>query len=163
MILGVTGHRPTRLAMRRSQHPLLDEFAVLSLRAIGPAKVITGMQKGWDQAIARACRSLGIPYIAALPWEGFDEGWNSVDRVELEHLLKAAVAVHHCYPAGEYSPKKLHGRNMWIVDNSNQMLALWDGYDDGGTAQCVRYARKQNVLVQNVWLGWREYQFAKTP
>ncbi len=157
MILGVTGHRPSRLAMRRSQQPLLTLFAADMLREFGPAKVITGMQCGWDLAVARACVDLKVPFIAAIPWDGFNAEWSAEDRYLFEELLRRCEEAHYCYPPGEYNPKKLHGRNKWIVENSNQMLALWDGYDDGGTASCVRYAQKQGRLVTNVWLRWRDY------
>jgi uncharacterized phage-like protein YoqJ len=158
MILGVTGHRPYRLALRSSQVPLLDAFARDVLTEMAPTKVIIGMQRGWDTACARACAQLTIPFIAAVPWKGFDADWGAEDKAFLVTLLSVAETVKYISPPGQYDPKKLMLRNRWIVDNSNQMLALWDGMDDGGTAAAIRFARTQGVPVTNVWFRWREFQ-----
>ncbi len=156
MILGVTGHRPQRLAATRDDLRRLDDFAEIALSDYKPEHVITGMALGWDQSIARACLANGIPFIAAVPFKGFEDKWPDDQQAEFHRLLKAAQRVAILYGDG-YDPKKLMGRNKWIVDNVTEMLSLWDGLDDGGTAQCVRYARKQGVLVKNVWLDWRDF------
>jgi uncharacterized phage-like protein YoqJ len=54
---------------------------------------------------------------------------------------------------GGYHPDKLQKRNIWMVDRSTAVLALWDG-SKGGTANCVKYAEKVSVPVFNVWPGW---------
>lgn len=163
MILGVTGHRPRRLAIRRGDHSSLVEFATKAIHDQQPSKVVTGMQLGWDLAVARACADLAIPYVAAVPWKGFDADWNPAEQALLTALLSLAAEVVYCYPPGQYSPKKFHGRDKWIVENSNAMLALWDGYEDGGTAACVRYAQKQGRIVTNVWLDWRDFLRLRDP
>lgn len=156
MILGVTGHRPRRLSCNKQQFALLDTFAEVALSDYRPEYVVTGMALGWDQSIARACLTNGTPFHAAVPFDGFDEEWSPEQREEFKRLLAAAARVVTLYPPG-YDTKKLMGRNKWIVDNTTEMLGLWDGKDDGGTAQCIRYARKQGVLVKNVWLDWRDF------
>lgn len=161
MIIGVTGHRPTRLALRKTDTDTLDRFAAKVLGDLPqPAfTVVSGMQLGWDESVARACVLLNIPFTAAIPFEGFDANWLPAQREEHRRLRKLAARVHVVSEGTEYSQKKLKLRNEWIVDQSVRMLALWDGYDDGGTAQCVRYAGKRSVPVTNVWLDWRSFQF----
>jgi hypothetical protein len=56
---------------------------------------------------------------------------------------------------GGYSPDKLQGRNEWIVDNVNLMLALWDG-SKGGTYNCIQYCNKKNIPWVNLWDSWHE-------
>jgi len=166
MILGVTGHRPLRLALRHDQQPTLDRFALHTLAesfvSSPRVKVITGMAQGWDQAIARAAAGMSIPYIAAIPFEGFEEEWPEDAQSEYRALLAGAAEVK-LVSTGKYHPKKMSARNRWIVDNSTALLALWDGYDNGGTAHCVRYARERGVRVRNVWLDWRDYLRLRDP
>jgi uncharacterized phage-like protein YoqJ len=42
----------------------------------------------------------------------------------------------------------MQARNEWMVDNSNAMIAVWDG-SPGGTANTVKYAqaKERPVLV----------------
>ena len=47
---------------------------------------------------------------------------------------------------GEYHPYKMQLRNQYMVDNSNIVLAVWNG-SSGGTANCVRYARSKNKEI----------------
>lgn len=156
MILGITGHRPGRLALPRSQAHLVNTYAEIRVAELVPDKVITGMALGWDQAVAEACAHLGVPFIAAVPFDGFEAEWEGVQQVWYRRLLAKAERVEVVSP-GSYDRKKLMKRNEWIVNNSNEMLALWDGYDNGGTASCVRYALKQGIKTTNVWLDWRGF------
>lgn len=40
----------------------------------------------------------------------------------------------------------MNKRNEWMVDNSDLVIAVWDG-TKGGTANCVRYAVKQGKEI----------------
>jgi len=44
---------------------------------------------------------------------------------------------------GSYSPEKMHVRDRWIIDNSNQLLAIWTGTQYGGTFATIKYAEKK--------------------
>jgi uncharacterized phage-like protein YoqJ len=68
-------------------------------------------------------------------------------------LLNKAARVHIVDPE---SPKthweaaqKLHNRNHWMVDNSDEVIAAWDG-SNGGTEKCVKYAEKIGRLVHRI-------------
>ena len=45
-----------------------------------------------------------------------------------------------------YSPWLMQTRNQYIVNISDQMLAIWDG-SRGGTANCVDYAQKMQKPI----------------
>lgn len=47
---------------------------------------------------------------------------------------------------GEYHPAKMQLRNQYMVDNSDIVIAIWDG-SSGGTGNCVRYAKKMNKEI----------------
>ena len=49
---------------------------------------------------------------------------------------------------GEYNVAKMQLRNMYMVDNSDVVIAVWDG-TSGGTGNCVKYARKiEREIIQ---------------
>lgn len=47
-----------------------------------------------------------------------------------------------------YAPWKMQARNEWMIDNSNAVIAVWDG-SPGGTANNIKYAeaKERPVLV----------------
>lgn len=44
---------------------------------------------------------------------------------------------------GGYAPEKMHIRDRWIVDNSTDLIGVWNGQQYGGTYGTIRYAEKQ--------------------
>ncbi|WP_188052008.1 hypothetical protein [Azospirillum sp. Sh1] len=50
----------------------------------------------------------------------------------------------------------MNTRNEWMVDHSDRLLALWDG-SQGGTANCVRYARGLGRPIDNLWSEWEKF------
>jgi uncharacterized phage-like protein YoqJ len=157
MILGVTGHRPDKLGgYTQTVTDRLVELAIGCLRNKKPDGVITGMALGWDQVIAAACIYLSIPYIAAVPFKGQEIMWNAEARKHYQALLDAAMYIEIVSPGG-FSALKMQKRNEWIVDSSDEILALWNG-SSGGTCNCVLYAKSKKVPVLNCWVGWQALQ-----
>lgn len=150
-VLCGTGHRPPKLGgyMLHAKAQVL-ELAVIVLSKLMPTQLISGMALGWDMALADAANTLNIPYIAAVPFEGQDSRWTGKDKKYYMHLLKGACQVVHVCDPG-FAAWKMQKRNEWMVDNAEVVLALWDGVEQGGTWNCVRYAREQNKPVVNCW------------
>jgi uncharacterized phage-like protein YoqJ len=159
MILSVTGHRSNKLGGYSEEARFtLDSFAAEMLRKLSPDKIITGMALGWDTAIATSCLNLGIPYIAAIPFEGQERRWKLEDKELYHHLLEYAdkvvdvsLEVDDKLPPLTF-PTYYQHRNEWMVDNSDVLLALWNG-GNGGTANCVRYAKGKRLTI-NAWEMW---------
>ena len=154
-IVSVAGHRLGRKLGGYGKEVLaaLQRVALRGLEQLQPDEVITGMALGWDQAVALACIELGIPFIAAVPCDGQERLWPAASQELYKSILERAAKVVVVSP-GEYAPWKMYKRNEWMVDNSDQVLALWDGSPDGGTAACVRYAQSKGKGVLNVWSLW---------
>jgi uncharacterized phage-like protein YoqJ len=152
MILAVTGHRPQKLGgFSLALRDALICHARTQLVIMSPDKVITGMALGWDQAVAQACCDLSIPFIAAVPFQGFDRDWPDFCRMRLEKLLRFANEVEVVSPfPGSVA---LNRRNEWMVDRAEHILALWDG-SWGGTFNCIRYAEKKKVPYTNTYEDW---------
>lgn len=152
MIASFTGHRPDKLGGYGTHEPL-TALATWWLEALQPDTVISGMALGWDQAVAEAATRLGVPWCAAVPFEGQENRWPDASRAQYQRLLARAGSVVIVSPGG-YSARKMHWRNEWMVDQSDLLCALWDG-SDGGTGACVRYAERVGRLWVNLWSEWR--------
>jgi len=161
-ILAATGHRPPRLGLGYdpASNKLLTDFAVQELRKQSEAhniiEVVSGFAQGWDQAIAHAAVILGLPLVAAIPFEGQESKWPPAGQERYHALLKRAKLVH--VVAKEYSNKAFLLRDKWMVDRCSVLLALWDGGPDGGTAHTVKYAEDDGCEVVNVWQGWQKFK-----
>jgi uncharacterized phage-like protein YoqJ len=154
MIVAATGHRPEKLGGHsyRLDGKLIG-VAVAYLNEVEPERVISGMALGWDTAWAAAAYVLGVPFIAAIPFEGQESRWPvDLQRRYREILAKAAEIV--VVSRGGYSSTAMEMRNRWMVDRADRIAALWDG-SPGGTGNCVRYARKRKVEIDNLWNRWR--------
>lgn len=44
-----------------------------------------------------------------------------------------------------------------MVDNSNAVLALWNG-SEGGTGNCVRYAKEKNKKIFQLWDKYKSFK-----
>jgi uncharacterized phage-like protein YoqJ len=162
-VVGVTGHRPQKLAASPDCFgdkvlKQLIKLALKSLRELEPRQVITGMALGWDFAIAIAALHLEIPIIAAVPFEGQDSKWPEQSRIRYKNILKKITRQGGeiiIVSPGAYSARKMQIRNEFIVDNCNLLLALWDGKNSGGTYNAVNYAQESaGITVVNVWDDW---------
>lgn len=152
MIVAGTGHRPDKLGGYSVEvEDRLTAFARDQLQRVAPSKVISGMALGWDQALAQAALDLGIPLIAAVPFEGFGQKWPKSSQYRCTALLcrAAEVATVSPYPG----TAALHRRNEWMVDRCDLLLALWDG-SWGGTFNCIQYARKVSHPIEFLWDRW---------
>lgn len=153
-VWAATGHRPEKLG---GYNPTAAAGVIAAARMAvtwaAPSKVLVGMALGWDTAVAIACKELGVPYIACVPFEGQESRWNTGDQAKFRWLLESAAQVVHVSPPG-YSAAKMEIRNRYMVDNTEKVMALWDGEQKGGTANCVRYALPRRQVCN--W--WRLYR-----
>lgn len=157
MIIAATGHRPDKLGgydekTRRALGAMATEY----LHYERPTFVISGMALGWDQAVAAAAVVLGIPFIAAVPFDGQERMWPQHSQTRYRRLLAHAERVEIIVE--RKLPFNIAGamqtRNEWMVDEANKLMALWDGSSGGGTCNCIRYAEKKGVPYDNLWSRW---------
>jgi uncharacterized phage-like protein YoqJ len=108
------------------------------------------MAQGSDQIAAWVAMELNIPYIAALPCDDMDRVWPEESKKKFKLLVESAEKVINVNP-GPYASWKMHSRDKYVVDNSNLMLAVYDGKPTGGTFITVDYTNKSNkkVLIIN--------------
>jgi uncharacterized phage-like protein YoqJ len=154
MILAVTGHRPPKVGGYQTPNVVYD--AVMRamdecLIALQPECVITGMALGVDQWMAELCLLNQIPFIAAIPFDGFESRWPGESQEKYRRLLRQAHECHVVTPGAPYDHRLMQHRNIWMVQRCDKLLAIYNG-TSGGTANCLRAARNYNkeVLVANL-------------
>ena len=155
LVLGVTGHRPHKLAPKPQCYSKafrvdLTRFALERLTDIQPEQVISGMALGWDQAVAVAAIKLGIPLVAAVPFQSQASRWPAHSQRRYHQILARAVHVE-ILSQGGYSPQAMQVRNEWIVNHSHHLLALCNPAKPGGTQHCLAYATQQHVPIIHCW------------
>lgn len=168
MILGTTGHRNGKIVIDRFDGKnvyvkfRVRQLAIKYLKNYNPEVVFLGMAQGWDMIVAEACLHLGIPFVACIPFEGQEAKWAQADQERYHELLALASDIH-ITESDAPKKKRYLERNEFIVNNSDMMLAFWNGESDGGTAHCVNFAFQNNVKVVNLWGTWEKYKDSKFP
>lgn len=149
MIFCGTGHRPNKLGgYSDSVANVISSVAKSAIILSESTKIISGMALGWDQALAHEAILLNIPFIAAVPFRGQEKRWPSYAQEYYYKLLSKAERIE--YISMTYTPSCMNERNKWMVDNSEGVLALYNG-TPSGTRNCVEYARGLNKIVKNFW------------
>jgi uncharacterized phage-like protein YoqJ len=130
------------------------------------AKFIFGGALGIDQMAFDVCYDIVNDYDGiyelevAVPFDGQERKWfnkTDIDRYkwQLNEANKIIVVdkldkykLKGIFE-GDYHPAKLQKRNEYMVDNSDIVIAVWDG-SKGGTANCVKYAEKLGRRIVRV-------------
>jgi uncharacterized phage-like protein YoqJ len=142
MIVSITGHRPEDL-----QNP---EWVYNALKQVISENhvelLIQGMAAGVDLMSAAACMEMGVPFVCAKPWAGHTP--RNADKDLYTQALNQAQEVVNVSESVEYiGPFLYHNRNEYMVDRADTVIAVWSGKKTGGTAACVRYAKKQGKRI----------------
>ena len=139
-----TGHRPDKLGGEYDlKGPVTKAIATevfKILDRISPTVIMSGMALGFDMILAVCAIKRNIDLYAAVPFAGQEKKWPKSSQDLYNTLLRKASHVE-IVSDGEYAPWKMQHRNCFMVDNSDKIIACWDG-SKGGTGNCVGYALK---------------------
>ncbi len=144
-----TGHRPEKLQMTEAYACSALEREIRAAVADGFQTFITGMARGvdiWAAEIVLRLRDTGAPIhlIAASPYRGFETSWS----LEWQHRYAAVMAgadiVRFISPG--YDRGCFQRRNVWMVDRSARVIAVFNG-EKGGTKNTIDYADRLGVPV----------------
>ena len=91
------------------------------------------------------------PYIAIIPSEGYERTFSSGELPLFNYYLQKATSVT-TLNFKEPSESAYLSAGKFIVDNSDVMIAIWNGkpaQGPGGTADIVEYARmnRKSIIV----------------
>ena len=155
MELAFTGHRPESLpfgenelsaACIRLKAMILTE--IMDSAAKGCRVFLHGGARGGDLIFAeqvllvKATEYPDIQLITVVPHEGQANSWSEAWRdryFRIHELSSDVVTLSARYTNGCY-----HVRNRYLVDNSTNLLALYNGGEKSGTGYTVKYARQMN-------------------
>jgi len=152
-----TGHRPEHLPWIADENSerckeLKNLLFTLTEQAVhdGYTDFYCGMARGIDTLAAEAVLALAtenrsVRLHAVLPCPDQHTGWNDDDRKRYENILSFADSKTIISPM--YTDTCMLTRNRYMVDNSQQLIAVWSGYFRGGTAYTVRYAKKEKKEI----------------
>ncbi len=145
-----TGHRTVEKKELRSE--ALDVLLRTLITRKGVDTFICGGALGFDTLVAELILKLKeeFPHIKLwlfLPCLGQDLKWGRADKKRYKELLELADYVD-C-PQIPYSSGVMKTRNYKMVDNALYCVAYYNGKKISGTAQTIRYAKKQKRLIFN--------------
>jgi uncharacterized phage-like protein YoqJ len=153
MIISFTGHRLDKLPNKETGYNLPNptynyvcQEIEKNLKLLNPEKAISGMALGVDQWGAFISHRLGIPFIAAVPFEGQEKKWPAKSQKIYHKLISLAAEVIIVSPGG-YSVEKMQIRNQFMVDRCDKLIAIYNGDKSGGTANCVNYGKSINKEI----------------
>ena len=156
MTCSFTGHRPKKLisytAGNGERYSALKETLkkeIIKKIENGADTFLSGMALGIDTIAARAVIELKKTYpyvklVAVIPCEGQERLWKEKDVTEYADILSQCD--EKVVLSEKYTSYCMHVRNKYLVDNSDSMIAVWDG-SPGGTGGTVALARKKGVPV----------------
>lgn len=156
--LAFTGHRPSRIGGYNPDVPLrkkidnkIRDIILKTYKKYSLLNIIAGGALGVDTSAAQCALDLNIPLILAIPCLNQDITWSIKDQDIYKSILERASQVVYV-TEGDYKQDIdcMKKRNIWMVDNCDGLVAIWDG-GPGGTAHCINYARskKVNIMVVN--------------
>ena len=150
-----TGHRPEKLI--QSETVISNALLAETRRAVsdGFTFFLSGMARGvdiWAAEIVLHLRNAGSPIqlLCAIPYEGFEQRWSAVWRERYRAILRLANQVEYISPC--YSRSCFQKRNIWMVDQSSLVVAVYNGLP-GGTRNTIEYAQNQGIECHNLIEG----------
>lgn len=156
-----TGHRPEKLHCSESAVRTALKCEIERAIADGMRTFISGVAWGTDIVAAEIvlqCRAVdpSIHLICAIPHPGFenrmDESWRQRYLSVLSHADVARII------SQEWSQNCYQVRNIWMVDRSARVIAVFGG-ESGGTRNTLAYARRmgvETVIIDPGLLSLRE-------
>lgn len=107
---------------------------------------VTGCALGVDQDFAGVCARLGVPYLAAVPYPGQESRWPPASQLVYADVLRHACGVVNVCELPLVNDaavqRALLDRNAYICAICDELIAVYDGNPDGGTAHCIRLWRQ---------------------
>ena len=141
MTVMVTGHRPERL---RGQEKEVSAGMATLIAELKPDKAISGMAAGADQIWAIAALDGGIPLYCYFPYP------RQKYHPQEEYIMERAAGKRNI--CSEYSPQSYYLRDKAMVDDSDVVIAVWDGVKSGGTWKTIEYAKSQGKDIRYIMI-----------
>ncbi len=154
MNISFTGHRDFDLKRHGES---LREVILSHLdgeREDDPVIFLSGMAVGFDLAAAESVLTLRdegfcVMLHCVVPYSEQSLFFDKEDAARYERVLSQADRVITL--AERYSHDVFFRRNDYLVKHADCIIAYFNGVPSGGTAYTVRHARRERVLVENIY------------
>src|SRR5580700_5424653 len=153
LAIGFTGHRklPDEAKCRQAIRKVLLDWID---KVPGVVYGVTSAAAGGDLLFAETCIELNLPIrvFLPLPKQQFREDFDEPAWARAECVFKKALSVE-ITGTGEKLPDRYYECGIETVQQSQVLLALWDGEPSqglGGTADMVHFAKEQGRPV--IWI-----------
>ena len=155
-----TGHRPKYFPWgddesdeRCTELKTALDDAVGRAIADGYTDFYCGMAQGFDTfaaecVLSRKARGENIRLHAAIPCLTQAKKWSDADKERYAKILDMCDTKTVISPF--YSRTCMTNRNIFMLENSEMVIAYWNGDPDGGTAHTISQARRRGIEVRYV-------------
>lgn len=160
MRMCVTGHRPSKMPTHygyditnESWTKLKERFKKLLIEK-QCTEAITGMALGVDTVFALAVIELkdsgyNIKLHSAIPCRNQEKTWDIEDQLLYGYILSKADIIK-LVSDREYKAYLMQIRNEYMVDNSDEIIAVWNGEKKGGTYNCIKYTEMHGKKINYI-------------
>lgn len=163
MKMAVTGHRPNKLWGYDYNNWQYQELKNIIKNIIIQHKItdlFCGMALGVDIISADVVIELNesgeldyhISLHCCIPCWRQESVWPEESRIHFYEVLGKCDEIV-IVTKKLYEPKLMQVRNVYMVDSTNKLLAIWDG-TSGGTGNCIAYASK--MCKEIIYINPRE-------
>ena len=155
-----TGHRPKTLPWGRDEGDIRCAALKSKIKFIvedlivagGYGRFISGMAMGSDMICAEVALSLRnlYPHIqleCAVPNYAFGENLKGEEAEKFGDILERADLVTYVNDGSIYSIRDLMRRNVYMVDASDLVVAIYIEGQSGGTKNTIDYAKRKNKEI----------------
>ncbi len=151
-----TGNRPTKISwLKDPAHPSYSALKNILREKIkqkieeGFDYFISGMALGSDIICAQIVLDLqkSFPHVqleCAIPCIGQEESWSPTHQQNYKQILLKSNVITYMYD--HYTPSCMFERNLYMVENSDDVIAIWNG-GPGGTQNTISYAKRLGIPV----------------
>lgn len=144
-----TGHRPGKLRQNERTVKSVQSAAIDQAIDRGFTTFITGMAQGTDiwaaeLVLEKRQTNPALKLICALPHPDFEKPWQADWQARFSEVLRTADLKRTIWPV--YAKSSYQKRNMWMVDHSSLLIAVFNG-EAGGTLNTIHYAQQKHVEI----------------
>lgn len=167
--LGVTGRRPKYFPWRYDENDprcigLKSDMYKIIVDHInnGFDTFVCGMALGSDMYFAEAVLQARNDYpdiklVGEIPFTNQSSQWLMESRYRYDRIRRQCDEWNVL--SDTYDPKMFFLRNKNIIDRSDELLAVWDGNEEGGTAQAVGLAKDKGIPI--IPLNYNDYKLTE--
>lgn len=159
MILAVTGPRPNRM---NNEYTYKGEISTWVRNELSkkiaqykPDTLMSRMALGVDTIFALLAIEMAIPLFAVIPFIGQETKWSNQAQKLYHQILAHPKTITKIVCEPGYAPFKMQKGNEFMVNECDNIIGVWDGRKEGGTWNCLEYARSINKIPDIIHLNKR--------